>query len=88
MSTQNIARMTLRINGLDYGVRPLGIAKSGRSFKLYKKENGSNIETYTIYESPKGTICDCPDFRSRRAGGKDPDGCKHIKALRAFFMVN
>lgn len=34
-----------------------------------------------VIVTPDGPVCDCPDFENRRRN-RDPDGCKHIIALR------
>ena len=81
-----VAHMTLRINEVNYVVMPLGVKNGCRFFRLRKKENEKIVEQYNVWETPQGTRCDCPDFLTRRIG-YDPDGCKHIKSMRVFYMV-
>jgi hypothetical protein len=43
-------------------------------------------EGYTVSVHPHGAECECGDFAFRREW-KDPAGCKHVRALRAFRLV-
>lgn len=41
---------------------------------------------YDVALMPHGPMCSCPDFTFNR-DGKDPAGCKHVKALRAWGLL-
>ncbi|WP_422923964.1 hypothetical protein [Singulisphaera sp. PoT] len=76
--------MVLAINGGRYRVRPIPCDRTAasRCFELRKEDE----TTYHVSQHVHGPECDCPDFIFHRAG-IDPAGCKHIKALAAYGMV-
>jgi hypothetical protein len=53
-----------------------------RSFRL-KKQDG---ETYDCARTPHGLECTCGDWVYSR-DGKDPHGCKHLRALVAHGLL-
>ncbi len=78
-------RLTMEINGVDYGVEPnpprsLAVA---RAYRLRKRDGTA----YDVAQTDFGLTCDCPDFIFHR-DGLDPDGCKHIKALVAYGLLD
>jgi hypothetical protein len=63
----------LEINGTPHGA---AVVEGGyRLVKPDKTDYAVNAEDW---------LCDCPDFVYRRANS-DPEGCKHVKDLRAAF---
>ena len=73
-----VARLSLTINGTTYGVKPThpDPAAASRAFRL-RQPDGT---VYDVVETVHGHTCDCPDWEFNREG-RDPAGCKHIKAL-------
>ncbi len=76
-------RLTLTINGLHYGVRRIDSEDDAvtRAFRLTR-----NDDIYDVAQTVHGPVCDCPDFIFRR-DGRDPDGCLHIRAMRAVGIL-
>ena len=52
-----------------------------RAFRLTRKE-----DIYDVAQTVHGAVCDCPDFIFRR-DGRDPEGCLHIRAMRAVGIL-
>ncbi len=77
-------RLTLTINGLHYGVRPIASQDDhvSRAFRLTRKET-----VFDVAQTIHGSVCDCPDFIFRR-DGRDPRGCLHIRALLAVGLLS
>lgn len=77
--------MVLAINERRYRVRPISCdpAAAHRCYELRKDDETA----YYVSQHLHGPECDCPDFVFHR-DGLDPGGCKHIKALAAFGMVD
>lgn len=83
---QRSALLWLQIRLVDevtmYSIRPITTeAGSLLGWRLSKDADSH----YNIMLHPYET-CDCADFEYRREG-KDPKGCKHILALRAFHLM-
>ena len=80
-----VCRLTMAINGVDYRVEP-NPAEAYAVMKAYRlsKPDGT---AYDIARTHHGLTCDCPDFIFRR-DGLDPDGCKHIKAMVAYGLLD
>src|SRR5829696_1726580 len=80
--THGLCGLVLLINGTRYGVRPLPTDgfEDIRAFRLVKRS--AKGEVYDVAETIHGHTCDCPDFTFNR-DGRDPSGCKHIKAAVA-----
>jgi hypothetical protein len=80
-----VCRLTMAINGVDYRVEP-NPAEADAVRKAYRlsKPDGT---AYDIARTHHGLTCDCPDFIFRR-DGLDPDGCKHIKAMVAYGLLD
>jgi hypothetical protein len=78
-------RLTMEINGVDYRVEP-GSAETYAASKAYRlrKLDGT---AYDVALTTHGLTCDCPDFIFHR-DGLDPDGCKHIKAMVAYGLLD
>ena len=78
------AGLTLHVNGQDYRVCRLEPhpAVAGKGFRLTKPD-GTH---YDVATTPHGVTCECGDWVFHR-DGKDPDGCKHVKALRAWGLL-
>ncbi|HEU5116418.1 MAG TPA: hypothetical protein VFT74_07035 [Isosphaeraceae bacterium] len=74
-------RLFLSIHDHWYQVERLTHA-SDRAYRL-SKEDGLR---YDVTETAYGASCDCPDFIFRR-DGLDPQGCKHVRALRMYGLV-
>lgn len=77
-------RLFIRIDGVCYGLtkvdsRPSAVEVGWR----LRKANG---DCYDVARTESGYTCDCPDFAFRR-DGIDPDGCKHVKALRVVGLL-
>ncbi len=80
-----VCRLTIAINGMDYRVNP-NRADGSAALKAYRltKTDGTGYDAaLTVH----GLTCDCPDFIFRR-DGIDPEGCKHIKAMVAFGLLD
>jgi hypothetical protein len=80
-----VCRLTMEINGVDYRVEPTPARAfaAGKSYRL-RKPDGT---TYDVALTDFGLTCDCPDFIFHR-DGLDPGGCKHIKAMVAYGLLN
>ncbi len=80
-----ICRLTMEINGVDYRVEP-NVSQSYAVTKAYRlcKPDGT---AYDVALTDFGLTCDCPDFIFHR-DGVDPDGCKHIKAMVAYGLLD
>lgn len=76
--------LILHIRGMSYGVDrlPCDIEAAQRLYRL-RKPDGTG---YHVAQTGYGPECDCPDFLFRRAG-LDPDGCKHVRALVAYGLI-
>jgi hypothetical protein len=79
-----VCRLTIAINGMDYLVNPT-LTDESAALKAYRltKTDGT---AYDAALTEHGLTCDCPDFIFRR-DGIDPEGCKHIKAMVAFGLL-
>lgn len=80
-----VCRLTMAINGVDYRVEP-SPPEAYAVLKAYRlsKPDGT---AYDVALTRYGLICDCPDFIFHR-DGIDPDGCKHIKAMVAYGLLD
>jgi hypothetical protein len=80
-----VCRLTMAINGVDYRVEPspAGAQAVARAYRLSKPDGTAYDVALTHY----GLTCDCPDFIFHR-DGIDPDGCKHIKAMVAYGLLD
>lgn len=80
-----VCRLTMEINGVDYRVepRPPGSYAVTRSYRLSKGDGTA----YDVALTDFGLTCDCPDFIFHR-DGLDPGGCKHIKAMVAYGLLD
>lgn len=76
-----VHRLIMEINGVDYRVEPNRCGT--RAYRLCKRDGTA----YDVAATDFGPTCDCPDFIFRR-DGIDPDGCKHIKAMVAYGMLD
>ena len=82
--TRNVCRLTLAINGTAYAVLPLRPCPDVaiQAVRL-TKDDGTR---YDAARTAHGLECSCPDFVFRR-DGKDPRGCKHLRALTACGLL-
>ncbi len=78
-------RLTMAINGVDYRVEP-NAAEAYAVMKAYRL-NKADGTAYDVAWTDHGLTCDCPDFIFRR-DGLDPAGCKHIKAMVAYGLLD
>ncbi len=78
------ARLFLVINETSYSIRrsPCDPLAGEKAYQLQKPDGTS----YDVVQTCFGPECDCPDFVFRREG-IDPDGCKHVKALVAYGLI-
>ncbi len=76
--------LTLGINGTTYQVLRLHPHPevSAVAFRLRKPDGTA----YDVALTTHGQECTCPDFVFSR-DGKDPAGCKHLKAMRAWGLL-
>jgi hypothetical protein len=83
--THGTCRLTLRIIGTVYTVRPIPADAFAalKAFRL-RKDDGT---VYDVAQTVHGLECDCPDFIFHR-DGIDADGCKHLKALVACGLFD
>lgn len=82
------AQIVLRIkreNADEYDEYKLIPHQQRTGVKLYKLTKEGSTEPYiTGYNKEAGGhTCDCPDQQKNRPKG----GCKHIKALKAFWII-
>jgi hypothetical protein len=76
--------LVLRIQETAYGVDHVPCAPdAARRLYRLRKPDGT---WYDVVQTEYGPECDCPDFIYRRAG-LDPSGCKHVRALVAFGLI-
>ncbi len=80
-----VCRLTMVINGVDYRVEPnpSGAYAVRKAYRLSKPDGTA----YDVARTKHGLTCDCPDFIFHR-DGLDPDGCKHIKAMVAYGLLD
>jgi SWIM zinc finger len=78
-------RLTMEINGVDYRVEqsPAEAYAARKAYRLRKPDGTA----YDVALGTHGLTCDCPDFIFHR-DGLDPDGCKHIKAMVAYGLLD
>ena len=77
-------KLSLTINGTAYNVRPLLVDPDAatRAFRLRKADGTA----YDVARTVHGSECSCPDWIFNR-DGKDVNGCKHIKAMKACGLL-
>ena len=77
-----IARLTLRIGGMDYRLRPMPAPPGFRAVWVLRKLEPRGEATYSV-AAPKGQPagCTCPDHEHNGAT------CKHIMALAALGLI-
>lgn len=80
-----VCRLTMVINDVDYRVEP-NPPHGSAAVKAYRLRKGDGT-CYDVALTRHGTTCDCPDFIFHR-DGIDPDGCKHIKAMVAYGLLD
>ena len=80
-----VCRLTMAINGVDYRVEPnpAGPFAVRKAYRLRKPDGTA----YDVALTGHGLTCDCPDFLFHR-DGLDPGGCKHIKAMVAYGLLD
>lgn len=76
-----VARLTLTINGTNYAVRPFP-SPDGMVFALRKPDG----EVYHVAPGIGASACNCGDYVWNREG-RDPAGCKHVRALKAVGLI-
>jgi hypothetical protein len=79
-----VCRLTLTINSVAYAVIPNRGASelATKAFRL-KKGDGT---IYDVAATARGVSCDCRDYLFNR-DGKDVNGCKHVKAMKACGLL-
>jgi hypothetical protein len=77
-------QLTMAINGIDYQVHSSRSEPSAvlKAYRLSKADGTAYDVALTAY----GLTCDCPDSIFH-CDGIDPDGCKHIKALVTYGLL-
>jgi hypothetical protein len=80
-----VCRLIMEINGVDYRVEPgpAGGYAVTKAYRLSKRDGTA----YDVALTEFGLTCDCPDFIFHR-DGLDPGGCKHIKAMVAYGLLD
>ncbi len=78
------SRLILTIRDRLYAIRKVACDPSvaDKAFRLLKDDGA----LYDVIQTRHGPSCDCPDFIFRR-DGLDPAGCKHVRALVAFGLI-
>ena len=69
--------------GLPGRAEPGGAYAVMKAYRLSKPDGTA----YDVARTNHGLTCDCPDFIFHR-DGLDPDGCKHIKAMVAYGLLD
>lgn len=77
-------RLTLEINDRNYQVKPTA-AEASVAIRAYRLSKADGTD-YDVAQTVHGLTCDCPDFIFRR-DGLDPEGCKHIKAMVTYGLL-
>lgn len=79
-----IARLMILISGATYTLRriPCDPSIAARAWRLRKPDGAAYYVALTEY----GPTCDCPDWTFHREG-RDAEGCKHIRALKAVGLI-
>ena len=80
-----VCRLTIVINDMDYLVKP-NSAEASAAIKAYRLSKADGTD-YDVAQTRHGLTCDCPDFIFHR-DGIDPEGCKHIKAMVAYGLLD
>lgn len=77
-------RLFVRIGGSIYALHRITPAPAVfRGWRL-RKVDGT---CYDVGQDQHGCLCTCPDFAFRR-DGLEPEGCKHIKALKTVGLLD
>ena len=88
-ATTHRVRLTLRLDGTDYSVRPIPPRDLGpdvvRAFLLVRRDAKLGRVRHTVRETILGQFCSCGDQTYRR--GPTGDACKHIAACRACGLL-
>lgn len=79
MARHGMASLRIIINNKQYIVLPI---RNDAQEKVYSLSNDE--QTYQLGENNIGCFCSCPDWQHR----EPPGGCKHIKALKAFWLIS
>lgn len=79
------ASLTLRINDSEYALWKVPAHEAGVTACYELKKKGSS-DRYHVSEHAHGAECTCGDWTFRR-NHLDPAGCKHIKALAVFGLI-
>jgi hypothetical protein len=82
---RTVCRLTLVINDMNYRVEP-NAAEASAALKAYRLSKADGTD-YDVAQTVHGLTCDCPDFIFRR-DGIDPEGCKHIKAMVTYGLLD
>ncbi len=80
-----VCRLTIVINDMDYVVKP-NSRQATAAIKAYRLSKADGTD-YDVALTDHGLTCDCPDFIFRR-DGIDPEGCKHIKAMVTYGLLD
>lgn len=72
--------MKVTINGAEYTVRPLSWTGGHKVYRVVKQEGRKPVYEVGV---GNGYLCNCPDQKKHKPQG----GCKHIKALRALWLI-
>ena len=74
--------MKVIINGAEYVVRPLSWTGGHKVYRVVKQVDDEKKPEYEVGVG-NGYFCNCPDQKKHKPKG----GCKHIKALRALWLI-
>lgn len=82
----DVCRLSLTIAGTMYHVRPLALDDPD-DVRAYRLRKADGTVYHVLQNAMTGHQCDCGDFTFRR-DGKDPAGCKHVRALVAVGLFD
>lgn len=84
--TKQVATLTLTIAGTHYRVRKL-TPEDPSVVACYSVRKRGAEESYHVSQHRTGLVCTCADWEFKR-NGKDPKGCKHIRAIVAVGLLS
>lgn len=85
--SHGFARLTLHINQSEYALWKVPVAAGSAATACYELKKRGSSDRYHVSQHDYGCECTCGDWTFRR-NHIDVLGCKHIKSLAAFGLVD